>query len=68
MLGGWLVSTPNNGIYKCDFGIRLRLPKEDAIVSGIAYLAQTNPFETALVRQYLKPGDTLVQVGAYRDG
>jgi FkbM family methyltransferase len=31
-------------------------------------MGQTNPFETKLVRKYLKQGDTFFQIGAYRDG
>ena len=66
VLGAWLA--PGQAVYLCDFGIKLLLSREDAIISGIAYMGQTNPFETKLVRQYLKPGDTLFQIGAYRDG
>lgn len=65
-LGAWLA--PSHAVYQCDFGIKLLLSREDAILSGIAYMGQTNPFETKLVRKYLKSGDTLFQIGAYRDG
>jgi FkbM family methyltransferase len=63
-----LVPLSQEAVYHCDSGIKVRLAREDAIVSGIAYMGQTNPLETVLVRRYVKPGDTLVQVGAYRDG
>lgn len=65
-LGSWLSS--GETLYNCDFGIKLRLSREDAILFGIAYMGQSNPFETKLVRKYLKSGDTLFQIGAYRDG
>ena len=67
VLGSWLVS-PGGSVYPCDFGIKLRLSPEDALITGIAYMGRTNPLETELVRKYLKFGDTLVQIGTYKDG
>ncbi|MDD5707945.1 MAG: FkbM family methyltransferase [Kiritimatiellae bacterium] len=67
-LGPWLAPVPHEALYQCDFGIKLRLTREDAVVGGFAYMGQSNPFETRLVNKFLNPGDTLVQIGAYKDG
>jgi FkbM family methyltransferase len=55
-------------IYECDHNIRLLLSRADAIVSGIAQMGRTNPLETKLLLQYLRPEDTVVEVGTYKDG
>jgi len=55
-------------IYECDHNIRLFLSRSDAIVSGIAQMGQTNPLETKVLLQVLRSGDTVVEVGTYKDG
>ena len=64
------VMAPNEeeSIYECDHHIRLLLSRSDAVVSGIAQMGQTNPLETKLLLQYLRHGDTVVEVGTYKDG
>lgn len=54
-------------IYEAD-GIKINLAPDEAAVFGIVYLGTINPDETRLVRNILKPGDTVVDVGAYVDG
>lgn len=66
-LGSWL--TPAGvSRYQCDFGIKLILSRDDAVLFGFAHMGRSNPFETELVRKHLRPGDTLIQIGAYKEG
>ena len=55
-------------IYNCDYGLRLKLSREDALTSGIVHLGHTNPLETELIVKYVRKGDTVVEVGTYKDG
>lgn len=65
---GNLIAPQGDAIYRCDHGIRLLLSRRDAMASGIAHMGCTNPLETKLVLDHLKPGDTMVEVGTYKDG
>ncbi len=53
--------------YEAD-GIKINLAPDEASVFGIVYLGTINPAETGLVKSILKPGDTVIDVGAYVDG
>ena len=67
IMGSWLAPA-GESLYQCDFGIKLKLSREDAILFGFAHMGRSNPFETELVLKYLKTGNTLIQVGAYKEG
>lgn len=69
--GQWLgnrVAPKGEAVYSCDFGIKLKMSAEDARGSGLVYMRQLCPLETDVVRRYVKEGDTLFQVGCYKDG
>ena len=55
-------------IYACDFGIKLKLSREDALISGVAQMGCINPHETRILLRCLRSGDTVVEIGTYKDG
>jgi FkbM family methyltransferase len=54
-------------IYSCDLGLRLELARDEAMLLGVGLLGRPNPIETDLLLEYLRPGDTFVDVGCYVD-
>lgn len=65
---GKIIAPQHETVYTCDHGIKLRLSRSDAVTSGIAHMGRTNPLETDLLLQHLKPGDTMIEIGTYKDG
>jgi len=65
---GSIIAPAHDTIYECDFGIRLLLSRRDALSFGFAYMGCTNPLETKLLVQHLRRGDTLIQIGTYKEG
>jgi len=65
---GKIIAPSHDAVYACAHGIKLRLSREDAITSGVAYMGQTNPLETGLLFRFLRPGDTVIEIGTYKDG
>lgn len=59
---------PREAVYTCDYGIRLKLSRADALALGIAYMGMASPLETALLFRYLRPNDTFIEIGTYKDG
>ena len=65
------VLSPGNGkyrMYKADYDITLKLTKDEAKIMGVAFLGQVNPYESVVMQQKFKPGDTFIDIGAYVDG
>ncbi len=55
-------------IYRGESGITLRLLSREAEYFGFFHLGAMNLYETNLMRNIVKPGDSFVDVGAYVDG
>ena len=67
MIFGLVAGKSSLKTYEVD-GIKINLAPDEASVFGIVYLGTINPAETKLVKSILKPGDTVIDIGAYVDG
>ena len=52
-------------VYTTDEGIQLKLDPNEAMYLGVALLGSYNQFETKVLKTILKPGDIVIDVGAY---
>lgn len=55
-------------VYDCTHGVKIRMTGEEARLTGLAQLGCINPFETCLLFDFVKSGNTVVDVGTYVDG
>ena len=57
-----------SAIYRCQYGIKLKLLPDEAFESGVLHTGIINKFETDLLIKYLKANDIFVDVGTFVDG
>jgi len=55
-------------IFTGKYGIKIKLPVQEASLLGFSYLGVVNPLETKLMEKVLKKADIFVDIGAYIDG
>lgn len=55
-------------IFPTNEGIKVKLNTQEALTLGIVYLGTINKYETKILKTIIKPGDVVIDIGAYVDG
>lgn len=55
-------------IFSTNEGIKVKLNPQEALTLGIVYLGTINKYETKILKTIIKPGDVVIDIGAYVDG
>lgn len=55
-------------IFSTNEGIKVKLNAQEALTLGIVYLGTINKYETKILKTIIKPGDVVIDIGAYVDG
>lgn len=61
-------STTQFKIFSTNEGIKVKLNAQEALTLGIVYLGTINKYETKILKTIIKPGDIVIDIGAYVDG
>lgn len=55
-------------IFSTNEDIKVKLNAQEALTLGIVYLGTINKYETKILKKIIKPGDVVIDIGAYVDG